>query len=719
MAAINRPIPVLLLLSCVSASAMAADAGAEAKGVPACEWCPDETGWSGWGEAGIRFQGDDDYRFGRYTGEIDSGARFDASGEVSYRELNGLFFEGRADHLGLDSGRMSVKGGRQGRYDLEWEYDEIPNYREREAYSPYAQQANGRLALPEDWVPGDSTRQMPTLGGALVRTPLESQRDSASVRVTLYPGIRWEISAYAQAEDKEGVRDPGAAFGFNQAVILPVPYVYETDEFGLSLGYNGDRLQTRLAYTGSLFKSGRNAVVWQNAFEGPASNTAWGQMAEAPDNEFHQISALAGYQLRDDTRLSARFARGRMTQDEKLLPYTINPAIQTSALPADNADAEVDTTLAAVEINSRPTRRLRLDASYTYSDRDNNTPINTYDYVITDLGAGGERSNRPYGFEQSLFRLKGAYRFPNQMRLSAGYDNDQMDRTYTAVEETHEKTAWAELKLRPWGSLEAKLKYAYSDRDASPYVPLAEIDPLLDNPHDNFYNNPAMRVLHYADRKRDKPGLALSYFPAPELSLGLDLDYYEDEYAGAHLGLQEAAGLAYTLSASLALSESLTASAYFTRDQLSSTQSGSEKMFFDQPGDPWLMSDRYDTRTTGLGVLWTAVADKLDLGADLTYSDYTGSMSFANGDNLPDLSSTLAAADLHATYHWSDALSFRFQLRYEGYDENDWAENGYVNADPTLLSLGAAPLDNSNLAGYLTLRYEFPVKAKDDLDLDF
>ena len=146
-----------------------------------------------------------------------------------------------------------------------------------------------------------------------------------------------------------------ATFGFAESAILPVAFNYKTDDFGLSLGYRGDRLQYNIAYAGSLFKNDADAITWDNPFAGSPDR---GQIAEAPDNQSHQISARLGYQLSDRTRLGAQLAFGRLTQDQAYLPYTINPAIVTPALPANSLNGRVDTTQAKLNINSRPTPRL-------------------------------------------------------------------------------------------------------------------------------------------------------------------------------------------------------------------------------------------------------------------------------------------------------------------------------------------------------------------------
>jgi len=51
-----------------------------------------------------------------------------------------------------------------------------------------------------------------------------------------------------------------------------------------------------------------------------------GQLALAPDSQFHQIAASAGYQFTDKTRGSADIAWGRMTRTRISSPRRSMPA---------------------------------------------------------------------------------------------------------------------------------------------------------------------------------------------------------------------------------------------------------------------------------------------------------------------------------------------------------------------------------------------------------
>jgi MtrB/PioB family decaheme-associated outer membrane protein len=672
----------------------------------ACEDCPDYTGWSGWAEGGANYLSDDSYHFGRYTGLEKKGATAIVNGAVRYRGKDGTYLDGKAIDLGLASRDLVVGGGNQGRYGIEVEYDQIPNFRAQDARSPFINRGGGQLGL----------LAVPILGTDLNSTPLKTERDRLGVKFSMIPAKEWEITGFFREEKKDGTRDVGGSFGFNQVAILPVSIDYKTDDFGVTLGYRGGKLQAQLAYAGSLFKNGQDATTWDNPFPALPNN---GRIAEAPDNQFHQISGLLGYQVTDHTRIGAKVALGRMTQNQSFLPYTINPAVAAnpllSPLPASSLDGRVDTTLAKFDINSRPAPRLRLDASYTYSNRDNKSSINTYNYVIADTalaidpntGLPVVRQNRPYSFEQHLLRSKVDYLLPKDIGVSGGFDYDQMNRAYQQVEETKDKMLWAKIRVHPLDTLEGTLKYSYSARDASNFVPLASQNPLLENPVFPESVNPLMQAFELADRNRNKLGLDVSFTPRENLSLSLNVDYNKDNYHNMVLGLTQASGLTVTPSVTYTFSERFSATAYFTYEDLSSEQTGREWIPLPPISTIWMASDKNLTQTLGLSANWKTASKKLDLGADVVYSEFTGKIEYANAADLPDLSSKLAAIGLRGRYMLKDNLSLRAALWYEKYQESDWAKNSSINFLPTVLSLGTAAQNPETILGSLAVRYDF------------
>ena len=143
-----------------------------------------------------------------------------------------------------------------------------------------------------------------------------------------------------------------------------------------------------------------------------------GSKALAPDNELHQLSLAGAMRLPKRTVLSGQLAVGRLSQDEVLAPYTINPSIPTQPLPTLNADAEADTLNLNLRAVTSPWRRVTLEGEVRFNEFDNRTDVNDYEYVITDaVPAFQTVANPTYDYERSELKLRGEYR-PGR-RLSA------------------------------------------------------------------------------------------------------------------------------------------------------------------------------------------------------------------------------------------------------------------------------------------------------------
>jgi MtrB/PioB family decaheme-associated outer membrane protein len=705
-------IPLIMLLTLWLPLSLAADDDEEKSEhePPSCKYCPEDEGWIGTIDIGLARQNNDDDHFGRFDGHNEKGTEVVGNAEMFYRDEDGVFGEVFIDVISDDAATLDISGGHQGLYEVGLEYRDMPNYREHSASSPYLEAGDGELVLPSGWVPGTTTQDMTTLADDVRSTPLRTEREQTTVNFAYFPAKRWKISGYVKQEEKQGTKDFGATFGFNQTVILPLPVDYQTDNLGLSLDYNGEAFQYQLNLTTSQFKNNIHQVDWQNPYESVASDTATGQLAaDSPDNEFSQLSAILGYRISDSIRISGKLASGSLKQNEKFLPYTINPSIATTALPSDNLDGKVDTSLASVQLDARPMPGFRVDASYSVSERDNQTDSYVFDPVVTDSGLGGARMSRPYSFDQNLLKIKLGYRFSSGLNLSGGIDDDTMKRDYSTVEETQDQTLWVKFKAQPVDSLDASIKLSSQDRNASDYVPLSDQDLLLDYPNANYYNNELLRMHNMADRTRNRVELELAYMASDATTLGFNVETLQDDYDDMYLGLQKGDGLIYTLSLSSMLSETLTTSLFYTHDSLESDQAGSEKLIASDPENLWVVSDSNVTDSFGVSFNWIAIEDELDIGAELSYSDFTGKVEYSAAADLPELGARLTAVSINGNYLLSEDedMKLHFEVRYEKFQEDNWSDDGVVNSLPTLLSLGTAESDTSTTLALVSLRFKF------------
>lgn len=664
---------------------------------PECRYCPAYAGSEAAVELGVGYKDEDATQATRYSGPAEEGAFGVLNGEAGLRTSGGDDWRFEADDLGLDSRRLDAEGGRQGSYGLTLQYQEIPNYRDRTSFSPY--QGDGeRLSLPAGWIAGSNTNDLPTLSRDLSRRPLETKRDGLGMTFTLTPNPDWEVFGHVRHEEKDGFEDLGATFAFNQTVILPVAVDYQTDDFGLGVGYGGPGWQVQVAYQGSLFRNGNDELLWQNPYAQPGDATEFGRLAQAPDNEFHQITALAGMDIGEATHLNAKVAFGRMTQDDDFLAYSVNPLFAGKALPADSLDGEIQTSLAQLRLSSRLNPKLRLNLDYTYSDRDNDTDRWRWDHVVTDLiDPAGFRVNTPYSFTQNLFRAKLAYRLAARTELSGGFDYDRRERNFQSVEETEDRKGWGRLDFSPHEDFKASIKLAYAIRDAASGY--EAVDHLVEF---NEVQNPLLRIHNLTDRDRGEVGASLSWLASDALTLGLAVDYYRDDYDDTELGLEQATGSLISVDAAFVLSADLSASLFYTHDRLASEQSG--QTFFTTP---WALDDSYVTNTIGLGMRWDVLPKRLDLEGDLSFSAFRGELRYAAAADYPDLQSYSTALNLRGNYHLDTHQTLRLQLRYQRYQETDWAKDGLVNGLRSVLDLGRADLNEEAVLVSIAYRYRF------------
>ena len=219
--------------------------------------------------------------------------------------------------------------------------------------------------------------------------------------------------------------------------------------------------------------------------------------------------------------------------------------------------------------------------------------------------------------------------------------------------------------------------------------------------------NPLMTAFEYANRRRDKVGVEVSASPLPNLSLDLSVDYYRDDYPDTVLGLNNAKGTSVTPSATYVFSERLSTSLYYAYEKLDSGQASSYWMTAPATSTLWAESDSNLTQTVGLSLTWKAIPKKLDLSADVAYSDFTGKIHYVGTTDLPDLGSRMSSIGIHGTYKLKDQLSLRAGYRYEKYTQSDWAKSGAASTLPQLLSLGTAPQNGETSLVTVSLRYDF------------
>ncbi len=694
----------LLFLICLPFSLVATAADADAENTPAgvdiskweCEYCVFEQGYSGEVEIGLGQVSDSSFKFGEYNGLYQDGAFVIGNASLRYRGEDAAYLDLQARDLGLDSRSLDVGAGRQGRYKLQLNYNEISHAISDSARTPYLGTGSDNLVLPAGWTRADSTAGMVDLNSSLHNVNLQTRRKRLGIGVDYIPASQWETAVNVHHEVRDGLKRSAGSFYFSSAQLIePIDYV--TDEVDASVSYNTDQWQSRLTYYASFFSNNDTSLSWQNPYNPIVPGADSGQRALPPDNQFHQILLTTGYQLSDVTRLNADLAIGRMEQDESLLDATTNPNFSV-VLPRNSASAKVKTLTANLKFNTALNEKSNLRASWHYNDRDNVTPISVFDWVSTDAFAAAPRQNQPYSITDSILKLNADYRLSRKIRFSAGIENATKDRTHQEVDQTTENTLWGKISLRSFKTVDLTFKAAHAERNASGYHPVAETSPA---------QNPLLRKYNMADRSRDTGSVQASFSPGETLSIGLGAAYSKDRYSDSALGLTGSRETDYNADASLLLSELSSLHVFVSRQQISSDQAGSQS--FSSPD--WFSSNDDTIDSLGMGLKHQMLEGRLGLGADYMVSRSTGAVSVtpvAPGVAFPVLETRLDSLRLFADYRLRSDLSLHVAWWYERYDSRDWMLDG-VSPDTIakVLSLGESSPSYNLQAVMLSARYHF------------
>jgi len=663
-----------------------------------CAFCPYRYGWYGEIDAGGGWVSDSSNKFGDYRGLADGGGFLALDGEVHYRDKNGLFADVEGFRLGIDSRQAEARGGIRGRYTLALSYQEIPKYRGFGTETVYRGSGGNNLTLPAGWQPAPITTQMSDLSLALQPADLETIRKIFEVGLSWKLDRRWSYEVQYQHQAKEGTRPFGAGLLTINASHLPAPVDFSTDRLETGLNFNGDKSHWRLGFSGSAFKNPLDSFTWENPFTAH-TGTELLRASLAPDNSFYQFDMAGAWAPSARLRLSASAAVGRMEQDEPLLPYSINPIFGAVPIPRLTADGKIDvgTTNLAGNLTAQLSRRLVLTARLKRDERDNKTPVDFWTPVTTDFVERDARPNRPYSFERDRASLTLRYRPLSRLRIEAGAEWENYERTLQSVRETEEDGWFAEASFTPATIMEVRVRLAQSLRDGEPYLQV---------PDYGLPDHPLMRKFNLADRDSDQLRVDVDFYPIPEFMLSIAYRDGRDEYRQSIIGLRESREKSLSLDLSWTPNAAVTAYTFASHDKIDSLQAGAETDLL----APWLASTDDDFMTGGLGFT-VRLSPGTDIGFDIVISDADGNINTGLGDTespFPVLKTELRNTRLRLEHRVTESWGIKFYLENEKYNSSDWALDGYgPDGIPAILTFGADSPDYNVTVVRLQASYRF------------
>lgn len=647
--------------------------------------------------------------------------------------------------LGLDSRQILGHLGFTGGVRVNFSYRELPHYRYDDAASPFQQLASNRWVLPDNWIGADTVFGLTALKASLRTQDTGTKRERLDLNMLWPLNRHWSLAADYRRENKEGSRLTGLVFGVGgtqMAVVVPGEIDRHSDNLGLTLTYSGWLGSFSGGFRFSDMDERSDPLVAQNPYSRAAfADTAnypggFGRIAPPPDNRSRTLFAKTVLRLGRSSRLSLDLQRARHTQDDSFLPYTVNSGLEAPlSLPATSLDGEMIVTGAGLALSLRPTTRTDMTLRYRYRDRDNRTDRLLFAPVLNDVidqgddpAAGDILVNRPLGSTSRKLELDGGYRLQGGWKLSAGLEQEKIQRQFLPVSETEERGGHLKLGYQKGGTLSGWLKWRRTDRDSDDYIhnaaylagfPQSFIDA---NGAGVFVNDPAMRQFFIADRQRDQQDLLATWAVRPDtsvsLKLGRNLDRYDDTYSGLSRmrGSNACLDLGYSPLPDLGLF------GYLSRAWQEGRQAGYQWLGF-QPQSTlpplrdnsligWQVDTESRSTTVGSGLHWKA-NERLELDVEYVWTESETGYDFEAGSSLlaaplPDL--TLLWRDLNARlrYRWRDDIVLGVQYRYRNYSTQDFALDGVaVDTDASVLFAGVQSPNFRGNSLALSVTYDF------------
>jgi MtrB/PioB family decaheme-associated outer membrane protein len=455
-----------------------------------------------------------------------------------YKDTDAFRYSLQADNVGYRDQRYSASYMNYGKVKASFEWNQIPLFYSQDTRTLYDTSTPGQLTLNDSVQSGIQNKTL-TLANALNGASvfdLRTRRDVASFALTYSATPNVDFNVNFKNTQKTGGYPWGGSFGISGAIAteLPVPVDHRTTDFGTNLEYANDHGYARLGYDGSFFRNNVTTLTWDNPSRITDSATlgpAQGRMALWPNTEMNTVSAAGGLNLPGRSHATAFVSVASMTNNNPLLPYTINSALVSPALDRPNSDVSARVTAMNYAFTSRPVSMLWFSARYRQYEFDNRTvPFNVtngvnYDTAIVALNIQSE----PYSTTRHTFDADASFTPLMYLGFRAGYTREEVDRTYRIVANTTEDTARASVDLTGLTWLSVRGVFEHSKRVGSPVDPLELLA---------IGEQPTLRQFDISDRNQNRFNAIVTITPVSQFSVNGSAGIGKQEYPGTNFGLR-------------------------------------------------------------------------------------------------------------------------------------------------------------------------------------
>jgi MtrB/PioB family decaheme-associated outer membrane protein len=475
------------------------------------------------------------------------------------------YFDFNAINVAQKNEMYNLRFGEYGILDVQAQWMEIPHFFSDDvARTPY-DEVDGNFLLSSHPAPPTATQPpgqniAQWLDHNSHGLDLSLLEGIANLNVRYTPVPDWTFSLTYNFQNPSGNRPLGSLFGptpgiYNITEILE-PIEYDIYNYGAGVQWARNGFLLGFQYQGSFFQNQHQTIQWDNPDvwsnpttpSGACANTGSyspsgglgpcaGQRAAYPNNEAHNFILTGGATLPFNTHLMASASYGWWLQDASFIPYTINSAVGSPALPKSNLGGDVQPAYVNATLTSNPIEPLNLQATYSYYNYDNQSPSLTFKNVtsINDTASLWTATSYPFSF--STQDIKGRVSYMITPTLAARFVGDITTYHNSGLEVLQQdKTSYGPvLDFNPYPWLELRGSYQHAFRDSPGYD--NNRTSLLRN---NAGNNElaAMRRFDEAEVEVNQTSLYTQVIPREGLAMYAEFDYDDYNYPASGIGLQ-------------------------------------------------------------------------------------------------------------------------------------------------------------------------------------
>ncbi len=477
----------------------------------------------------------DEARFQRYQdfrdGPLFTGARF-------LRETSAWSFQAGADNVGWRDQRYFASYERTGRFAVSGLFDQIPQFYSIDTRTPFASAGEGVLVL-DDAVQGAIQAKQTTLNAYIPISPqfdLREKRNVGSVQVSATPTAHLDVTGGFRTTNHTGELPWGASFGFSNDNEVALPYRSRTNDMDVGVEWASTRAMIRAAYDASWFDNQDDTLLWDNPLQLTDTTSApgHGRMALWPSNSRQTLSTAGFAKFAHRTQLSGSLAFGWWSNDEPLLPFTVNSALPELTLPRTNADAAAHTIATNLNLVSRPLDEWRFSARFRRYDYNNETtPTDIPEFINYDTSLATTATGGPelFAHANNTLEAEATWTGLQPVALTIGYVNNHDSHDFRIFESTNENVfkVQADAVGSAWVSFRAHYEHGARSGSGLDEASLVEIG-----------EQALLRHFDLANRTRDRFTGQVDVTPNDALTVSLSAGLGSDDYGDSYFGLQSA-----------------------------------------------------------------------------------------------------------------------------------------------------------------------------------